>query len=99
MIEVTRLNGRPMLLNSDLIKCAEESPDTMITLITGEKLIVRETCEEISQRVQDYRSRLLAAVARRVPQGVGLERTAGISSLDLAEPPARESADENRPRK
>ena len=42
MIELTRLNGNPMLLNSDLIKTAEASPDTMLTLINGEKLIVRE---------------------------------------------------------
>ena len=42
MIELTRLNGTPMVLNSDLIKTAEASPDTMLTLITGEKLIVRE---------------------------------------------------------
>ena len=42
MIELTRLNGNPMVLNSDLIKTAEASPDTMLTLITGEKLIVRE---------------------------------------------------------
>ena len=42
MIELTRLNGRPMVLNSDLIKTAEASPDTMLTLINGEKLIVRE---------------------------------------------------------
>ncbi len=42
MIELTRLNGTPMVLNSDLIKTAEASPDTMLTLINGEKLIVRE---------------------------------------------------------
>ena len=43
MIEVTRLNGSTMVLNSDLIKTAEASPDTMLTLINGEKLIVRGT--------------------------------------------------------
>ncbi len=42
MIELTRLNGTPIVLNSDLIKTAEASPDTMLTLINGEKLIVRE---------------------------------------------------------
>ena len=42
MIELTRLNGAPIVLNSDLIKTAEASPDTMLTLINGEKLIVRE---------------------------------------------------------
>ena len=47
MIELTRLNGNPMLLNSDLIKTAEASPDTMLTLINGEKLIVREELSEV----------------------------------------------------
>ncbi|MGA9784227.1 MAG: flagellar FlbD family protein [Terracidiphilus sp.] len=80
MIELTRLNGTIMVLNSDLIKTAEASPDTMLTLITGEKLIVREDCAEIVERILAWRSRLLAAVARRAP-GTGLERTASISSL------------------
>ena len=43
MIEVTRLNGNSMMINSDLIKIAEASPDTMLTLIHGEKLIVRDS--------------------------------------------------------
>ena len=63
MIEVTRLNGNPMVINSDLIKIAEQSPDTMLTLIHGEKLIVRESCEEIVEKVLVYRARLLAAIA------------------------------------
>ena len=51
MIELTRLNGNPLLVNSDLIKTAEASPDTMLTLIPGEKLIVREDCAEVIERV------------------------------------------------
>jgi len=54
MIELTRLNGTSIVLNSDLIKTAEASPDTMLTLINGEKLIVRETCAEVSERVLAY---------------------------------------------
>jgi flagellar protein FlbD len=80
MIELTRLNGTNMVLNSDLIKTAEASPDTMLTLITGEKLIVREDCAEIVERILAWRSRLLAAVARRAP-GIGLERVVSLSSL------------------
>ena len=66
MIELTRLNGNPMLLNSDLIKTAEASPDTMLTLINGEKLIVREERSEVLDRVLAYRAALLADVARRL---------------------------------
>ena len=43
MIQLTRLNGNPIALNSDLIKFVENAPDTVITLINGEKIIVRES--------------------------------------------------------
>jgi len=85
MIELTRLNGNPMLVNSDLIKTAESSPDTMLTLINGEKLIVREGCDEILSRVLAYRSRLLAAVARSLPSVTDMQRIVSIASLDLAD--------------
>lgn len=87
MIELTRLNGNSMVLNSDLIKTAESSPDTMITLINGEKLIVREPCQEVMERVMVYRARLLAHVARRLPDFGDLEKIAGLASLDLAAKP------------
>ena len=88
MIEVTRLNGNPMVLNSDLIKTAESSPDTMITLVNGEKLIVRETCAELTERIVAYRARLLAHVARRLPNFGDLEKIAGLAGLDLSAQPA-----------
>jgi flagellar protein FlbD len=84
MIELTRLNGNPMVLNSDLIKTAEASPDTMLTLINGEKLIVREDTAEIVERVLAYRSRLLASVAKRVSSYGELQRVVSITSLDIS---------------
>jgi flagellar protein FlbD len=87
MIELTRLNGHPMMLNSDLIKTAEASPDTMLTLINGEKLIVRETLEELEQRVMVYRARLLAIVARRMQNFGDLERIVALASLDVSGEP------------
>jgi flagellar protein FlbD len=84
MIELTRLNGRAMMLNSDLIKTAEASPDTMLTLINGEKLIVREEIEEVVERVLAYRARLLAVVARRMQNFGELERAAALAGLDVA---------------
>ena len=65
MIEVTRLNGSHMMLNSDLIKTCEASPDSMITLLNGEKLIVREDLTQIRQRMLAYRAQLLAAVVEQ----------------------------------
>jgi flagellar protein FlbD len=59
MIELTRLNGSPLAINCDLIKYAEAAPDTVLTLITGEKLVVLEPCGEVSQRTLDYRAAVL----------------------------------------
>lgn len=59
MIELTRLNGNALVVNSDLIKFAEASPDTMLTLINGEKIMVRESCYEVLERVIAYRVRLV----------------------------------------
>jgi len=59
MIELTRLNGSPLAINCDLIKYAEAAPDTVLTLITGEKLVVLEPCSEVSQRTLDYRATVL----------------------------------------
>jgi flagellar protein FlbD len=84
MIELTRLNGRAMMLNSDLIKTAEASPDTMLTLINGEKLIVREEIQEVVERVLAYRARLLAVVARKMQNFGELERAAALAGLDVS---------------
>lgn len=54
MISVTRLNGKKFVLNAELIRTVEESPDTVITLQGGEHLIVRESAREVVERVVDY---------------------------------------------
>jgi flagellar protein FlbD len=59
MIELTRLNGSPLAINCDLIKYAEAAPDTVLTLVTGEKLVVLEPCTEVSQRTLNYRADVL----------------------------------------
>lgn len=84
MIELTRLNGTPILLNSDLIKTAEASPDSMLTLINGEKLIVRERLAEILRRVLEYRARLLSVIAARITQNDEIQRAASLTSLELS---------------
>jgi len=84
MIQLTRLNGISIVLNSDLIKTAEASPDTMLTLINGEKIIVREPCDEVIERVLAYRARLLSVVARRLPAYEDMQRVVSIASLDVS---------------
>jgi flagellar protein FlbD len=59
MIELTRLNGSRLAVNCDLIKYAESAPDTVLTLITGEKLVVLEPYSEVSVRTLEYRSAIL----------------------------------------
>lgn len=59
MIELTRLNNQPFLVNADLIKMVEQAPDTVITLVTGEKLVVRENTHEVVRRVIEFRRQLL----------------------------------------
>ncbi len=54
MIEVTRLNGKRFVVNAELIRTVEEQPDTIITLINGDHLVVRETMREIVEKVIDY---------------------------------------------
>ena len=88
MIQLTRLNGTAIVLNSDLIKTAEASPDTMLTLINGEKLIVREDCAEVAERIMAYRARLLAAVARRLPHYGDLDRIVALAGIDRAADPS-----------
>ena len=60
MIYVTRLNHTSVVLNADLIEYVETTPDTVISLTTGQKLMVRETAEEIVARVVHFR-RLIGA--------------------------------------
>ena len=85
MIELTRLNGTPMLLNSDLIKTAEASPDTMLTLINGEKLIVRDALDEVLDRVLAYRAALLATVARKLSPSDAVRRASSLTSMQFAD--------------
>lgn len=47
MIKVNRLNGKRLVVNADLIKTLESTPDTIITLTTGDKLVAKETIDEI----------------------------------------------------
>jgi flagellar protein FlbD len=57
MISITRLNHTRLMLNSDLIEHIEATPDTVITLTTGEKLMVLEDPDELVERVVEFRRR------------------------------------------
>lgn len=55
MIHVTRINHLPLVLNADLIEHMESTPDTVISLTNGQKLVVIESVDEVVKRVIDYR--------------------------------------------
>jgi len=63
MIQLTRLNNQPLTINSDLIKFIEQSPDTLVTLVNGEKLVVRESVEDILVRVIQFRRSVLQGLS------------------------------------
>jgi flagellar protein FlbD len=92
MIALTRLNGSRLAINCDLIKYAEAAPDTVITLITGEKLVVLEPCTEVSQRTLDYR----AAVLRKAwPEASSaLSAKSGYDATQLVGEQTNSSSDE-----
>ncbi len=50
MITVTRLDKRVVVLNADLIKMLESTPDTIITLINGDTIVVQDSVEEVVNR-------------------------------------------------
>ena len=60
MIYVTRLNHTPVALNCDLIEHIETTPDTVISLTTGQKMMVLETTDEIIDRIIRYRRSILS---------------------------------------
>lgn len=55
MIHLTRLNHLPLVLNADLIEWIEVTPDTVISLTTGQKLVVLEPADEVVRRVVEFR--------------------------------------------
>ncbi len=72
MITVTRLNGEEIVLNAGLIELVEKTPDTLITLATGRKIMVRETSAEVAERATAYYRRIgYAAVAPPRPGDPG----------------------------
>ncbi len=60
MIVLTRLNGQKIVVNSELIKTVEKNPDTILTLINGDHILVSETLEEVIARAVEYGRQLRA---------------------------------------
>lgn len=59
MIELTRLNNSQIMINCDLIETVEENPDTVITLTTGKKFVVKESRQDIRDLVISYKQKII----------------------------------------
>lgn len=63
MIHVTRINHMPLVLNSDLIEHIESSPDTIVSLTNGQKLVVLESVDDIVQKVVQFRRSIYSGIS------------------------------------
>lgn len=58
MIKVKRLNDKEFVVNSDLILYIEETPDTVISLTTGQKIIVSDSVDDVIEKIVEYKSKI-----------------------------------------
>ena len=66
MIRLTRLNHVPMIVNADLIEHIDMTPDTIVTLTSGQKFTVLETADEVVDKVIVFRQKLLSPDTARL---------------------------------
>ena len=70
MIKVTRINDSELVINADLIEFVEATPDTIISLTTGKKVVVKETPDEVIDRVARFKR--LSTVRENIPDGANV---------------------------
>ncbi len=66
MIEVKRLNGTAILVNPDLIRFIESTPDTVLTFVDGETMMVRERPQEIVEKIVIYRRNCSPTISKEM---------------------------------
>lgn len=76
MIFLTRFDGTEVVVNTDLVVTVEKTPDTVITLTTGDRIMVKEPIEEVVARAAAYRHRVL--------QGPGVRADAHDIAAEMA---------------
>lgn len=69
VISVTKLDGKDMILNAEWILSLESTPDTLITLTTGEKIMVKDSVEEIARKFKVYKREILTPLRVLKPEG------------------------------
>ena len=78
MIRVHRLNGSELVINADLIETVEATPDTVITLTTGKKIVVLNPVDDVIRRAVNFKRSILAA-----PQRTSGAEVSGDDRIDL----------------
>jgi uncharacterized protein YlzI (FlbEa/FlbD family) len=81
VIRVTRLNGDPFVLNTDLIERLEAHPDTVVTLVDGTRYVVREPVDDLIRDIQMFRAEILSWASLISHKSVPLTRTASDHAL------------------
>ncbi len=61
MISITRLNGQEVYVNADLLLFLESSPETILTLLNGKKITVKETIPQVVDKIVEFKSRCFPA--------------------------------------
>ena len=59
MVKLTRINGQEFFVNCDLMEFIESTPDTIISLSTGKKVIVKETADTVIEKIVEYKGKAL----------------------------------------
>lgn len=73
MIQLTRLNHVPLIVNADLIEHVEVTPDTVVALTTGQKFLVLETASEVVEKVVEYRRAIMSVAGCALRRGDQVE--------------------------
>ena len=66
MLEVTRLNGQKVVINCDLIEYIDANPDTTISLTTNNKFVVKESLEEVIEKIVEYKKKIFSRNIRTI---------------------------------
>lgn len=94
MIPLTRLDGSVVVVNADLIETVERHGDTVVTLVSGTRFVVREDIEAIAEAVTSFRGRILGFVERAMLAARSGGPSAGpgatVIPLTLAQPVGRQ---------
>jgi flagellar protein FlbD len=69
VIQLTRLNGQPFVLNPDLLERAEATPDTVLTLVDGAKFVVSDSLADVTAAVVEFRATVVARAQQMSDRG------------------------------